>query len=746
MKINKKGFSIIEIIITISILIIISIVAVTYMEGSKDKANNSKITSDIETIKNSLLSFQSQSNTLPKPSGNLKFFNLDGNYSHTLEDSDTFGVSGYIGEGVFEKKFLDKIPLDPRTNQFYAYGKTKNYNGFQIAGIISNNYEPRVKLTSNWNGLIQDNKNFSPYIIREYNGPLFVTDNSIKNYPYNPQEKLLTAKIDSFSGKILINGKNESDILNYTLKEGDNLEVSQNGFVNLYYSDGSYSMIGDNSTDSKINFKNMRFIEDNSLFTSVKITLNLGSIWTKAVKLDDKSEFEVYTPNAVAAVRGTIFGVSYNSNTTDVVVKEGIVEVKKIMHNGSTSQGVLINDPVNNITNGIIEVKKGVDEKGISIYGDKGNETRVNTGSILNIPNSVKDEVLNNIQKTTINLDLNKKLKNDEEIDDISYITGTGSNDLINLYKEVLNKTPNKDEFDYWMGDSGFITKISKKDFLNEGYFNYLNGDEKYFNPKYICEAQNSFQVKNECIENTLFKTNKNWKVTQFLPLDEDLKYYDSNGGSGSETGSNSLNNQSVVFSESSLLSRKILSNLDIYKLTNKNGEVTKGLYIDNKNNVGTDNANDYLIYTFGSGFNLNYSIEVSVRGGALKRSSDNYYLYSLSGSSLKLYNNNSKFYLSFGNGSNLSKIYMGIDVNNKLENDRFYKVISTCIDNKANIYIYDNNKLIKSGENTGECQNSLGGNDIYIGSDNNQTNQWNDIIDYVKIYTLDTTPKYGGD
>jgi hypothetical protein len=51
----------------------------------------------------------------------------------------------------------------------------------------------------------------------------------------------------------------------------------------------------------------MRYIEENNLFTSIKIALNMGSLWSKATKLADKSDFQVETPNAVAAVRGTIF-------------------------------------------------------------------------------------------------------------------------------------------------------------------------------------------------------------------------------------------------------------------------------------------------------------------------------------------------------------------------------------------------------------------------------------------------------
>jgi hypothetical protein len=51
----------------------------------------------------------------------------------------------------------------------------------------------------------------------------------------------------------------------------------------------------------------MNFVEESNLFTSIKIALNVGSLWTKASKLSDKSNIEIDTTDLIAAVRGTIF-------------------------------------------------------------------------------------------------------------------------------------------------------------------------------------------------------------------------------------------------------------------------------------------------------------------------------------------------------------------------------------------------------------------------------------------------------
>jgi hypothetical protein len=72
-------------------------------------------------------------------------------------------------------------------------------------------------------------------------------------------------------------------------------------------SDGSVSTLGDETLESEMVFSNMRFLEDGNLITQVKLALNMGSLWTKAAKLSEKSQFEVYTIDSVAAVRGTIF-------------------------------------------------------------------------------------------------------------------------------------------------------------------------------------------------------------------------------------------------------------------------------------------------------------------------------------------------------------------------------------------------------------------------------------------------------
>ncbi|MEA3387284.1 MAG: hypothetical protein U9Q66_02650 [Patescibacteria group bacterium] len=44
-------------------------------------------------------------------------------YAHGIEDNP-FAVSGFITENTLPKKYMNYLPLDPKTNQYYGYAKT----------------------------------------------------------------------------------------------------------------------------------------------------------------------------------------------------------------------------------------------------------------------------------------------------------------------------------------------------------------------------------------------------------------------------------------------------------------------------------------------------------------------------------------------------------------------------------------------------------------------------------------------
>jgi hypothetical protein len=61
-----------------------------------------------------------------------------------------------------------------------------------------------------------------------------------------------------------------------------------------------------------------------------KLFLKQGRVIESVKKLTKSSTYEVRTPTAIAAVRGTEFGVSYNNGQSVVPVKGGIVKVQRV--------------------------------------------------------------------------------------------------------------------------------------------------------------------------------------------------------------------------------------------------------------------------------------------------------------------------------------------------------------------------------------------------------------------------------
>lgn len=68
LKLTKKGFSLIELLVVITILAIISVVAYTNFSWSTDKAKNAKKVSDLASIETALQAFFQEKNYFPMPS------------------------------------------------------------------------------------------------------------------------------------------------------------------------------------------------------------------------------------------------------------------------------------------------------------------------------------------------------------------------------------------------------------------------------------------------------------------------------------------------------------------------------------------------------------------------------------------------------------------------------------------------------------------------------------------------------
>jgi hypothetical protein len=74
---------------------------------------------DIATINTAISANNQEQTEIVLPQWNTNNFTRSGAYVHDF--SDAFWIYGNFTENVLAKKFLNIIPLDPRTNQYYSY-------------------------------------------------------------------------------------------------------------------------------------------------------------------------------------------------------------------------------------------------------------------------------------------------------------------------------------------------------------------------------------------------------------------------------------------------------------------------------------------------------------------------------------------------------------------------------------------------------------------------------------------------
>ena len=90
-------------------------------------------------------------------------------------------------------------------------------------------------------------------------------------------------------------------------------------------SDSGRALIESSSSHiTRLDYSSQITITEEEKHTQVRLAG--GAVWSRLANLFDSGEtYDVHTPNAIASVRGTSFGVWYHENTTIVIVLEGTV-------------------------------------------------------------------------------------------------------------------------------------------------------------------------------------------------------------------------------------------------------------------------------------------------------------------------------------------------------------------------------------------------------------------------------------
>ena len=130
-KYDLSGFTLIELLMVISIIGVLSTIAMTTLSGVRAKARDTVRLSNTEQIKNALRLYYADRGTYPEESSS------NGDVEWSYEDGgdflSTLTTYGYLPEGV---------PLDPINNTTYNYGYYKytndTYCGSMIVLVASN--------------------------------------------------------------------------------------------------------------------------------------------------------------------------------------------------------------------------------------------------------------------------------------------------------------------------------------------------------------------------------------------------------------------------------------------------------------------------------------------------------------------------------------------------------------------------------------------------------------------------------
>ncbi|EKD44267.1 MAG: hypothetical protein ACD_71C00190G0001, partial [uncultured bacterium (gcode 4)] len=177
------------------------------------------------------------------------------------------------------------------------------------------------------------------------------------------------------------------------------------------------------------------------------------------------------------------------------------------------------------------------------------------------------------------------------------------------------------------------------------------------------------------------------------------------------------------------------LPNLAIYGW----GNFWTGIFLDNQNPPA-----DYLKYNLASlGLGNSFSIEMSVRGAALKRTSGYYYLFGLSDGGSTFNTNslwfglsNGTFWVIGGSSYTFSSLAISTQINTYVVNPNEFFRVTIYINTNTNTAQLSINDNILPAVTIGwyTQTNFSSASSLNVGWVNSNVRQWNDIIDFVKI------------
>lgn len=146
-------------------------------------------------------------------------------------------------------------------------------------------------------------------------------------FSFSDANKEPVGKITFYVGRVFVIPAGTSELslaqFNMDLMPGDKIETKKESRCEITLKTGDIVRVDANSLFT------LEMVEASENSTKAESSLGIGKIWTNIKKiLSDDGYFKVKSPSAVIAVRGTIYRVDANEDTTtQVVVYDGEVAV-----------------------------------------------------------------------------------------------------------------------------------------------------------------------------------------------------------------------------------------------------------------------------------------------------------------------------------------------------------------------------------------------------------------------------------
>jgi prepilin-type N-terminal cleavage/methylation domain-containing protein len=161
MQKNKKAFTLVELIVVITILAILWTIAFVSFGKYNTYSRDVVRVSDIANIKWVLELWIIETWNYPKPDNSVEI---------TYKDDLARYQWNFWKDSRRATKRLDKVPIDPLTNNEYTYSVTQRWNEYELSGIFE--WDDVVNTNILNNDTYADSSNYKAYISWNYNGYL----------------------------------------------------------------------------------------------------------------------------------------------------------------------------------------------------------------------------------------------------------------------------------------------------------------------------------------------------------------------------------------------------------------------------------------------------------------------------------------------------------------------------------------------------------------------------------------------